>query len=216
MRANRAALFDVDGTLIDAMAGQRRIWHEWAERFGLDPALVYEVAMRTRPVETVAELLPGRDPAPLVAEFDRLEDVEAELGPLHGIDGAALLLSSLEPNAWALVTSNAERRVTTRFRRLGLPLPEVIVDNLATRAGKPSPEPYLLAARRLGVDPRDCLVIEDAPAGVAAGLAAGMTTWSVNGDVPVAGAHRHFRTLADAAADIVGFAAGDDVHATSA
>lgn len=121
MRANRAVLFDVDGTLIDAIAGQRRIWHEWAERFELDPSVVYEAALRTRPVETVAELLPGRDPAPLVAVFDRLEDVEAEQGPLHGIDGAALLLSSLEPNMWALVTSNAERRVTARFRRRSAP-----------------------------------------------------------------------------------------------
>ena len=216
MRANRAVLFDVDGTLIDAMAGQRRIWHEWAERFDLDPSVVYETAMRTRPIETVAEVLPGRDPAPLVAAFEQLEDVEAEHGALHGIDGAALLLSSLEPDRWALVTSNAERRVTARFRRLGLPLPEVIVDNLATPAGKPSPEPYLLAAHRLGAHPRDCLVIEDAPAGVAAGLAAGMETWSVNGEVPVTGAHRHFRRLADASADIIGFLAGRGVHEASA
>lgn len=216
MRVNRAVLFDVDGTLIDAMAGQRRIWHEWAERFELDPSVVYETALRTRPVETVAELLPGRDPSPLVAAFDRLEDAEAEHGPLHAIDGAALLLSSLEPQTWALVTSNAERRVTARFRRLGLPLPEVVIDNLATHAGKPAPDPYLLAARRLGADPRDCLVIEDAPAGVAAGLAAGMTTWSVNGELPIAGAHRHFLTLADATPDIVGFVAGRDVHAASA
>ena len=215
MAIRRAVLFDVDGTLIDALAGQRRIWHEWAERFDLDPSLVYETALRTRPVDTVSELLPGRDPAPLVAVFDQLENVEAEHGPLTGIDGAALLLASLEPGNWALVTSNAERRVSVRFRRLGLPLPGVIVDNLATRAGKPSPDPYLLAAHRLGVDPRDCLVIEDAPSGVAAGLAAGMTTWSVNGELPVAGAHRHFRALADAADDILGFLAGHDVHAAS-
>ncbi|RXZ46716.1 HAD family hydrolase [Agromyces fucosus] len=216
MRANRAVLFDVDGTLIDAMAGQRRIWQEWAERFELDPSVVYETALRTRPVETVAELLPGRDPAPLVAVFDRFEDAEAAHGPLHAVDGAALLLSSLEPQTWALVTSNAERRVTARFRRLGLPVPDVIVDNTSTRRGKPSPDPYLLAAHRLGAHPSDCLVIEDAPSGVAAGIAAGMTTWSVNGEVPVAGAHRHFLTLAEATPDIVAFVAGRDGHAASA
>lgn len=69
--------------------------------------------------------------------------------------------------------------------------------------GKPSPVPYLLAAEKLGADPADCLVVEDAPSGVRSGLAAGMTVWSVNGPVPVDGAHRHFPTLADAAPHIL-------------
>ena len=81
---------------------------------------------------------------------------------------------------WALVTSNAERRVVRRFERVGLPLPATIVDNAATVRGKPAPDPYLRGAELLGVDPGDCLVIEDSPAGVAAGVAAGMTVWSVN------------------------------------
>jgi mannitol-1-/sugar-/sorbitol-6-phosphatase len=201
----RAVLFDVDGTLIDALAGQQRIWHEWAARFQLDPVLVYETALRTRPVDTATELLAEEDRAAAVALFNRLEDAEAVSGDIRSIDGASKLLATLTGRKWALVTSNAAHRVSRRFERLGLPLPTVIVDNAATDVGKPHPDPYLLAARLLKVQPSECLVIEDSASGVTAGLAAGMTVWSVNGTVPVIGAHRHYRALSDAAVDIVDF-----------
>lgn len=207
--ATRAVLLDVDGTLIDAIAGQRRIWSEWATRFGLDPASVYEVALRTRPMDTAAEVLPGHDAAAAVALFDVLEDADAAYGEVLAIDGAEGLLTALAGHRWALVTSNAERRVARRFARLRLPLPAVIVDNAATTAGKPAPDVYLLAAERLGVPPCDCLVIEDSPSGVAAGLAAGMTVWCVNRAQPVPGVHRQFPTLAEALGEILGFLAGD-------
>ena len=171
-----AVLFDVDGTLIDAMAGQRRIWGEWAACFGLDPVKVYEVALRTRPVDTAAELLPRHDPRQRrSARFDELEDADAAHGEVLAIDGAAIPARRVATGArrWALVTSNAERRVVRRFARLGLPLPEVIVDNTATGAANPRPTRTSAAAELLGVEPRDCLVIEDSPSGVAAGVAAG-------------------------------------------
>lgn len=215
MAVRRAVLFDVDGTLIDALAGQRRIWHDWAVQFGLDPLLVYETALRTRPVDTVVELLPGHPPAPLVAAFDRLEDVDAVHGDVRRIAGASALLDALEPGGWALVTSNAEHRVAARFRRLGLPMPAVVIDNAATRLGKPSPDPFLLAASRLGVEPGACLVVEDSPSGVTAGIAAGMTVWSVNGEDVVPGAHRHYSALIDAVDDICDFVAADAIRAPS-
>lgn len=213
MAVRRAVLFDVDGTLIDALAGQRRVWHDWAVQFGLDPLLVYETALRTRPVDTVVELLPGHPPAPLVAAFDRLEDVDAVHGDVRRIAGASALLDALEPGGWALVTSNAEHRVAARFRRLGLPMPAVVIDNAATRLGKPSPDPFLLAAIRLGVEPGACLVVEDSPSGVTAGIAAGMTVWSVNGEDVGPGAHRHYSALIDAVDDICDFVAADAIRA---
>ena len=203
-----AVLFDVDGTLIDAIAGQRRIWTQWAREFGLDPATVYEVALRTRPVDTAAELLPRHDSLAAAARFDELEDADAAHGEVLAIGGAASLLAALRGRPWALVTSNAERRVVRRFERVGLPLPEVIVDNTATARGKPAPDPYLRGAERLGINPRDCLVIEDSPSGVAAGVAAGMTVWSVNRAGSVPGAERGYPALADAVPDILAFAVG--------
>ena len=202
MTRPRAILFDVDGTLIDAIEGQRRAWSQWAAEFGLDAERVYELALRTRPAETAGELLPAELAAAAVERFDELEDWEAHHGELRGIAGAAALLESLDVRRWGLVTSNAEARVRRRFERLGLPIPRVVVDNRATKLGKPNPDPYLLGAERLGVPPAACLVIEDSPSGVAAGLAAGMTVWCVNRAEAPEGVHRSYPSLAAAASDI--------------
>ncbi|QNS05375.1 HAD family hydrolase [Streptomyces xanthii] len=204
--AGRCVLFDVDGTLIDALANQRLVWRTWAERYGLDPDEVYRVALRTRPLETFAQVAPGRDPRACLAALHELEDEDVRTGVYTAFDGASELLDALRPGSWALVTSNYEHRVRGRFARTGLPVPEVVVDAAAVEEGKPSPVPYLLAAERLGVQPKDCLVVEDAPSGVRSGLRAGMTVWGVNTPAPVDGVHRHFGTLREAAADILAFA----------
>lgn len=201
-------LLDVDGTLIDAVANQRRVWEAWAARYGLDPAAVYQVALRTRPVETFAAVAPERDPRECLAALHELEDEDVRSGGYAAFDGAAELLSGLPSGRWALVTSNYEHRVRGRFARTGLPVPGVLVDAAAVAEGKPSPVPYLLAAERLAARPEECLVIEDAPSGVEAGLRAGMTVWGVNAPDPVDGVHRHFASLREAVPGILAFAAG--------
>ncbi|MFF4010782.1 HAD-IA family hydrolase [Streptomyces sp. NPDC001717] len=204
--ATRYVLFDVDGTLIDALDNQRLVWRTWAERYGLDPDEVYEVALRTRPMETFAQVAPDQNPRQCLAALHELEDEDVRTGAYGAFDGASELLDALRPGTWALVTSNYEHRVRGRFARTGLPVPEVVVDAAAVEEGKPSPVPYLQAAARLGARPEDCLVIEDAPSGVQAGLRAGMTVWGVNTSTRVDGVHRHFGTLREAADDILAFA----------
>ncbi|MFB7463559.1 HAD family hydrolase [Streptomyces sp. NPDC056224] len=206
--AVKYVLFDVDGTLIDAVDNQRRVWRTWAQRYGLDPDEVYRVALRTRPVETFAHVAADRDPRECLAALHELEDEDVRSGVYGAFDGAAELLAALPQGRWALVTSNYEHRVRGRFARTGLPLPEVLVDAAAVEEGKPSPVPYLHAAARLGADPKDCLVIEDAPSGVRSGLRAGMTVWGVNAPVAVDGVHRHFGSLRAAVRDILAFASG--------
>ena len=198
-------LFDVDGTLMDAVANQRRMWAAWAARYGLDGEAVYEVALRTRPVETFAEVVPDEDPAACLALLHELEDEDVRVGQYEAFAGAAELLAALRPGSWALVTSNYEHRVRGRFARTGLPVPELVVDAAAVAEGKPSPVPYLRAASLLGADPARCLVIEDAPSGARAGRAAGMTVWTVNAPAPTPDSHRHFPTLAAAAPEILAF-----------
>ncbi|MFD5424042.1 HAD family hydrolase [Streptomyces sp. NPDC127084] len=198
MTSGKFVLFDVDGTLMDAVSNQRRVWREWAARYGLDGDEVYAVALRTRPVETFAAVVPGQDPDECLALLHTLEDEDVRTGSYAAFDGAAELLSALPSGRWALVTSNYEHRVRGRFERTGLPMPRIVVDAASVAEGKPSPVPYLLAAEKLGADPADCLVIEDAPSGVHSGLAAGMTVWTVNTEAPHPDAHRHFPTLAEA------------------
>jgi len=203
---NGYVLFDVDGTLIDAVANQRQVWRRLAERYGLSADEVYRVALRTRPMETFAHVAPDRDPQECLATLHELEDEDARSGVYAAFDGASELLRSLPSGSWALVTSNYAHRVRERFARTGLPAPGLIVDAAAVEEGKPSPVPYLLAAQWLGAEPGDCLVIEDAPSGVQAGLRAGMTVWGVNTPVGVDGVHRHFGSLREAVPDILAFA----------
>ncbi|MER6473195.1 HAD family hydrolase [Streptomyces collinus] len=210
--AVRYVLFDVDGTLIDALDNQRLVWRTWAERYGLDPDEVYRVALRTRPTETFAQIAPDEDPHKCLAALHELEDEDVRTGVYTAFDGASELLNALQPGTWALVTSNYEHRVRGRFARTDLPVPEVVVDAAAVEEGKPSPVPYLRAAARLGAQPKDCLVIEDAPSGVQAGLRAGMTVWGVNTSAAVDGVHRHFGTLREAVGDILAFASGSLPH----
>lgn len=208
-------LFDVDGTLIDAVSNQRRVWATWAERYGLDADEVYQVALRTRPMETFAHVAPDCDPRECLAVLHELEDDDVRSGVYAAFDGASDLLHGLPSGSWALVTSNYEHRVRGRFERTGLPMPDVIVDAAAVEEGKPSPVPYLQAAAKLGAEPGDCLVVEDAPSGVRSGLRAGMTVWGVNAAQAVEGVHRHFRSLREAVPHILEFTSGPSGNAAA-
>jgi sugar-phosphatase len=85
------------------------------------------------------------------------------------------LLAALPPGSWTVVTSGTRALATGRLAHGGLPIPEQLITADDVERGKPDPQPYLAGAAALGVDPADCLVIEDAPAGIEAGKAAGMT-----------------------------------------
>jgi sugar-phosphatase len=204
----RAVLFDVDGTLLDVLANQRSVWRAWAARHALDPDHVYATAVRTVPLETFAAVAPAVESEVCLASFQEIEDEDARNGEYSAFAGAGDLLSRLPPGAWGLVTSNYADRVAIRFERLGLPMPEVLVDAEAVKRGKPDPEGYLAAARDLGRAPSDCLVVEDGEAGVQAGLAAGMTVWAVNAGASLPGAHRRYASLQAAAPDITGWVMG--------
>ncbi|MGX1758635.1 HAD family hydrolase [Streptomyces lydicus] len=212
---SRYVLFDVDGTLMDAVSNQRQVWRAWAKRYGLDADEVYQAALRMRPMETFAAVSGNLDPHECLAALHELEDEDVRSGAYAAFDGASELLRSLPTESWALVTSNYEHRVRGRFLRTGLPVPRVIVDAATVEEGKPSPVPYLRAAARLAAEPEDCLVIEDAPSGVQSGLRAGMTVWGVNAAVAVEGVHRHFDSLREAVPHILAFVSGPHGYATA-
>lgn len=168
----RALLFDMDGTLVNSIAAVERTWRGWAARHGLDPRPILAVAHGRRAVETVRRFAPpGLD---VEAEAAHLAVVEREqTDGIAAVAGAAALLDALPAGRWALVTSADRALATTRMRLAGLPMPGVVVTAEDVAAGKPDPEGYRAAAAQLGCDASDCIVFEDAEAGLAAGRASG-------------------------------------------
>ncbi|WP_236654755.1 HAD-IA family hydrolase [Streptacidiphilus anmyonensis] len=169
-----AVLFDNDGTLIDSVSSVRRSWARWAEEAGLAPERLDEVGYLGRRVhEVIGELLPEAQVAAAAARVQQLELADAPNSRL--LPGAEELLSALPRDRWAVVTATTRTLALRRFSTLGLTVP-MLVGAEDVRRGHPDPEAFLTAADRLGVEPARCLVVEDAPAGLAAGRAAGMRT----------------------------------------
>ncbi|APY13032.1 HAD-IA family hydrolase [Brucella sp. 10RB9214] len=178
-----AFLFDMDGTILSSIAATERVWSEWAKRHGIDPVTFLPTIHGVRAVETVRRLaLPGVDP---IREAEIL--LEAEMADLDGIapiEGAYEFLYSLPENRWAIVTSAPLELARRRIKAAGLPMPKTIVSAEDVERGKPSPECFELGAKRLGFAPRDCLVFEDAPAGIVAGETAGASVVVVTATHP--------------------------------
>lgn len=171
----RAALLDMDGTLVDSTAVVERLWLAWAEPHGLDPETVLQVVHGRQGHQSMAILLPQRDHAVNLHENDVM--LATETGDVDGVVkilGADGLLESLLPFPHAIVTSANVALMTARMQAAGLSVPVMAVTAESVSASKPDPEGFLLAARQLGVDSADCVVFEDSGAGIEAGLAAGM------------------------------------------
>ncbi|MDH0748660.1 HAD-IA family hydrolase [Pseudomonas sp. GD03842] len=167
-----AFLFDMDGTLTNSIAAAERVWSQWAIHKGLDVESLLSTIHGVRCIDTIRRLnLPGVDPeheAALMAQAE-MDDVEGVIS----IEGAARFLATLPADRWAVVTSAPRLLAERRIQAAGLPLPRIMVSAEDVEQGKPAPDCFLLAARKLGARPEDCLVFEDAPAGIAAAEAAG-------------------------------------------
>ena len=166
-----AVLFDFDGVLVDSNAISERQMRVWAERHGVPFARIAAIHHGRPTLETVRLVAPHLDVEAEARLIERAETEDTE--GLVAFAGAARLLSGLPAGRWAIVTSGTRRLATTRLAHVGLRRPDVLVTADDVRRGKPAPDPYLVAAERLGVAPERCVVVEDAPAGVAAARAAG-------------------------------------------
>lgn len=173
-----AVLFDMDGTLIDSTLAANRSWLRWGAEVGLGPSFTgVEHGVPAR--QMVARHVPEDK-----IEWSIARVLELELADLEGIKvlpGAAELMRSLPESRRAIVTSCSRALCLTRLESAGFAVPKTVVTMEDTPRGKPFPEPFLEAAARLGADPRRCVVVEDAPAGLKAGRAAGCLTIGVVG-----------------------------------
>ena len=167
-----AILFDLDGVLVDSTRAVDREWREWAARKGVDGDAIMAIAHGVRTIEVIRRVAPHLD---VEAEAAAIENHEAhDQRGVTVMPGAADLLKVIPEGRWGVVTSGSRLLAQNRLRYCGLPVPEVLVTSDDVTNGKPHPEPYLKGARGLGFHPGECLVIEDAPAGIEAGRAAGM------------------------------------------
>ena len=169
-----AVISDLDGVLVDSSAPTVRSWAKWGDRHGLDGAAI-QAGNHGRPARAVlAEHVP---PHHLDADADFLTHAETtDTEGVVAMPGAADVLALPQV---AIATSCTAPLARARLAAAGLPEPAVLVTSDQVENGKPAPDPYLLAAERLGVDPAACVVFEDAPAGIESGRAAGMTVWAV-------------------------------------
>jgi mannitol-1-/sugar-/sorbitol-6-phosphatase len=166
----KAILSDLDGVLVDSQAAIMRAWHWWGAQNGIAGEAIDAIA-HGRPSREVIELVAPHLDA--VAESHVVEGLEVEdTEGIVALPGAHALFAA--PDPVAVVTSGTLPLATARLRCVGLPVPEILVTPERLSRGKPDPEGYLLAAKELGVAPAECTVLEDAPAGVQAGRAAGM------------------------------------------
>ncbi len=168
----KAFLFDMDGVLVDSRAVVERTWQRWAaERHPIDLDRLLHVAHGRKARDTLLIMAPSLATDTEVAWLDATELADVE--GLRVLPGAKELVAALPRDRWAIVTSCGRDLARLRLGSVGLPEPDQLIVAEEVKRGKPAPDGYRLGADRLGFEPRDCIVFEDAPAGVAAGKAAG-------------------------------------------
>ena len=177
-----AILFDLDGVLVDSTRSVDRQWRNWAERKGVDGDKVIAIAHGVRTIEVIRYVAPHLDAEAEVREIESREADDHE--GVNVMPGAADLVRTIPQGRWCVVTSGTRLLASARLQFGGLPVPEVLVTADDVVNGKPHPEPYLKGAKLLGVAPKDCLVIEDAPAGIQSARAGGMKVIGITSTYP--------------------------------
>lgn len=176
-------LFDLDGTLVDSLPVVERAWSNWGKRHGIDADEILDFIHGKQAITSLRHFMAGSSEEEIQQEFTLLEKTEAEdTEGVTALPGACELLAHLNALEipWAIVTSGSMPVASARRQAAGLPLPTHFVTAERVKKGKPEPDAYLLGAELLGLSPADCVVVEDAPAGILSGLAAGCAVIAVN------------------------------------
>ena len=176
-------LFDLDGTLVDSLPAVEHAWTNWANSRGLAPEEVLGFIHGKQAITSIRHFMPGESEEAIQAQFRLIEKIESEdINGITALPGAVELLERLNKLSmpWAIVTSGSVPVARARHAAGELATPEIFITAELVARGKPNPDPSLLGAQRLGLKPEECVVVEDAPAGVLSGLAAGCKVIAVN------------------------------------
>jgi sugar-phosphatase len=167
----------MDGTLIQSNDASELIWKTWSAQHGISMDKIRAVHHGRRPEETIALVALHLDA--LKEEKFIYDDQDTAVAGIYPIDGANSFYNSLPIGSFGIVTAATQFILEHRFKIVGLKVPKVCVTAGILKRGKPDPEGYLLGAKGLGLDPKDCLVFEDAPAGLLAAKRAGMRSVAI-------------------------------------
>lgn len=209
-RTFAAVIFDNDGTLVDSTPAVVRSWSRWAQENGVSEDKFGDHHGMPA-ADIIATVAPYLDPVSALARITELETNDTD--DVVALPGAVAAVTAL-PGHCAVATSATRGLGLARLEAAGIPLPEVIVTFDDVERGKPNPDPFLLAAKRLGVDPTRCLVVEDAPSGLTAGRAAGCATLALT--TTVAPHELDADAVVNSLADVVFTLEDDGVHIVSA
>ena len=186
----KGLLFDMDGVLISSIGSVERCWKRWCKLYGVPNAESFEVPHGVRAIDVMRLVKPDFTEAQVAEGLRVIEDMEVEdTGDLTVLPGAKLLLSRLPLEQWAIVTSATRRLLLGRLAVAGLPVPERLISGDMVKRGKPDPEPYRRGAELLGLMPAECIVVEDSPSGIGAGVAAGCRVLGILGTHDVSELH---------------------------
>jgi len=157
---------------VDSHTAAADAWAKWAERYapGWDWDSPDNAGVRAE--DKVRSMLSEDQFAEANAYINDLE--QATAGSTIALPGAVELTTSLESGTWTVCTSANANLGRARLNAAGIPVPPELVTGDDVKRGKPHPDPYLLGAERLGLDPADCVVFEDAAAGCEAAIEAGV------------------------------------------
>jgi mannitol-1-/sugar-/sorbitol-6-phosphatase len=179
----KTLIFDLDGTLVDSSAIIRKVMEAWCLKHHIPLQSVWDLSLGGRTEDTVALVAPHLCARSEAAQIEELESTT--LDGLLPIAGAVRFLLSLGTTPWALVTSSSMVNARAKLVTCGMPIPKVFVTAGSVSQGKPHPEPFLVAARELGIEPEDCLVFEDADNGVNSALSAGCKVIVIGGSCSI-------------------------------
>jgi mannitol-1-/sugar-/sorbitol-6-phosphatase len=183
----KGLLFDMDGVLVSSIGSVVRCWRRWAAMYDVPGAETFEVPHGMRAIDIIKMCRPDIDAQEGLRVIEDLEMEDTE--DLRVLPGVKKLLESLPIDRWAIVTSATQRLLLGRLAVAGLPVPERLISADMVENGKPHPEPYIRGAALLGLKPEECIVVEDAPSGVGAGVAAGCRVLGVLGTHEAAELH---------------------------
>jgi len=175
-------LFDLDGTLVDSWKCVEYAWQSWCFEHGLPYNDLVERFNGTRAIDIVKTLKPELDPEQELAKLNNLELSQAKNISL--IPGALEIIKLIPKNKWGIVTSGTQEVAHHKLNYAKIDLPNVLITAEKITQGKPHPQGYLKAASMLNIDPKQCLVFEDAPQGLKAARTAGMKVIALSTTFP--------------------------------